>query len=181
MTHNLSILVLVLFLSFPLNAEAIQAGERSNETNRVPETSTDILRIQERLSALDAKSEEIISLKESLKTRNTFSIWFSFLLGASTLIVTGIGVFIAIFSFFGYRKIITSTEDIANKVALEETKKVIASLAQKEIKNLLKDGELDQELIEASERVIYRGVQRPEQSATQSSSDSQQVDGEGEQ
>ncbi|MNR19034.1 hypothetical protein D3C85_1357980 [compost metagenome] len=66
-----------------------------------------------------------LSKLEDSKSEIKFVEWIGILLAAVSAIVTVLGVFIAIFSFFGYKKIVSSTTDLATTIATDiSTKKV---------------------------------------------------------
>ncbi len=79
-----------------------------------------------------------------------FSIWSSILLGSVAVIVTVLGVGIAILSFIGYRELIQKGTESAKLIAAERTKL--------EFDQFIADGKLDAVIAEGINRIVYRGI-----------------------
>lgn len=92
-----------------------------------------------------------------------FAIWIGILLASITVILTVLGIAMAIFSFFGYKKIMSSAKDVATSISTTEATKITKSLAPTVTKNvllkLIDEGKFDEIIENAVEEVTYRGIQ----------------------
>ncbi|MEZ8388252.1 hypothetical protein AB6C53_03175 [Vibrio splendidus] len=110
-------------------------------------------------------AQQIIALSSS-KDDMSYAFWVSILLACVTIIVTVLGVVIAIISFFGFNHVKQSAKDaaeklsrsVASEVAKEESNKKINEVAKTEIARLLDGGEL-QEHLESAVDLIVRDKQ----------------------
>lgn len=81
----------------------------------------------------------------------TFPVWTSILLGCVAVIVTTLGVGLAIFSFFGYRETMRRSSEIAENTS--------AAIAREEIVKRMENGDFKETIEEAIDRVAFRGFQ----------------------
>ncbi|MAL99672.1 MAG: hypothetical protein CL583_14615 [Alteromonadaceae bacterium] len=81
----------------------------------------------------------------------TFPVWTSILLGCVAVIVTTLGVGLAIFSFFGYREAMRRSSEIAENTS--------ALIAREEIVKRMENGDFKETIEEAIDRVAFRGFQ----------------------
>ncbi len=89
----------------------------------------------------------IVPIKSSTqKSKMGFNEWAGVLLGSVAVIVTVLGVGIAIFSFFGYREIMRRSKEIATEQAKEE------------ISKQMRDGGFDETIKDAVNKITYRGI-----------------------
>ncbi|MDT3282980.1 MULTISPECIES: hypothetical protein [Shewanella] len=111
----------------------------------------------------DLKSEQQ-ELKNSLtEIENTnssmnYSMWISILLACVTVIITTLGVVVAVVAFYGYRNVRDSAKEaahiVASDVAKMEANIQINHVAKTEIARLLDAGELKEHLESAVDLII---------------------------
>lgn len=121
---------------------------------------------------LDDLKEEIQNITDKSDTNvTTFNVWSGILLGASALILTALGIVIAIFSFVGWRDIKSKSAEIAKEVALTEARLKLDQLIEsgefdtviREVVGKLADhGEFDAVVREIIDKLTYRGIQPTE-------------------
>lgn len=95
-----------------------------------------------------------------------FAQWSGILLGSVAIILTVLGIVIAIFSFIGYQKVKDSTEAAARDVAVQSVKDNIHKTTREELLEIFsRDGENKKEneniqkfLLDAVSKIIYRGI-----------------------
>lgn len=93
-----------------------------------------------------------------------FSTWTGILLACVTVIVTVLGVVMAIISFVGYRNFRSSTEeaarqishDVASEIAREEANNKITEVAKQEIARLIDEGQLKEQLESAVDLIVRK-------------------------
>lgn len=175
---NLSLLL--LFFSCIFSSEMGYAQTRSNElvekvdANHI--SSNDYSVMISTLSDLNKENKKLFMQVEELKSKLSkiedsksevkFVEWIGILLAAVSAIVTVLGVFIAIFSFFGYKKIVSSTTDLATTIATDISTKKVTEIAQKkvpasvqdELIKLVDQGRFDNAIYDAVIKVTFRGV-----------------------
>ncbi len=104
---------------------------------------------KEQQTKIDSLTRELNVLDEQLRSDKKgmgFEVWLGLTLASVTLIVTGLGVIIALLAFFGYSNI--------KKAATQAAVKKSESLVLKAIK----DGQFNQVIYSAVERAVYRGI-----------------------
>ncbi|PSW39347.1 hypothetical protein C0W40_21320 [Photobacterium leiognathi subsp. mandapamensis] len=92
------------------------------------------------------------------------STWVSILLGCVAVIITVLGVIVAILSIYGYKNLKDSTlkasiaiaETTTSDIAKEEVKKCIDSIAKNELIHLIDSGQLTSHLENAVDVIIRR-------------------------
>lgn len=96
-----------------------------------------------------------------------FAVWTGLLLACVAIILTTLGVVMAIFSFLGYKKITRSARDIstvisknvAEEVARDIAEKIAPHVTESVLVKLFEENKFDQVIKDAVEVVIYRGIQ----------------------
>ncbi len=114
---------------------------------------------------------ELASQKEA-NTNLEFPVWISIVLGCVAILVTVLGVIVAILSIFGYQKIKDSATKIAEEKTLETATTVakdvvndqLQGIASTEVARLIAEGELREELERAVDMILRRN--RDTQNAT---------------
>ncbi|WP_346534914.1 hypothetical protein [Acinetobacter sp. 8_A20231192] len=114
---------------------------------------------------------ELASQKEA-NTNLEFPVWISIFLGCVAILVTVLGVIVAILSIFGYQKIKDSATKIAEEKTLETATTVakdvvndqLQGIASTEVARLIAEGELREELERAVDMILRRN--RDTQNAT---------------
>jgi hypothetical protein len=176
------IMAIILISSFPASAtlgktevsikpqlissESIPQLEITSEKNHSEQYAVkgldESLRQQHRLDHLEDKVESITS-----SSGMNFAVWTGILLASVAIILTSLGVVMALFSFLGYKKIMNSARDISTtiseKISRDVAKEVAENLAPEVTENvlikLLDEKKFDIIINEAVEKIIYRGVQ----------------------
>lgn len=112
--------------------------------------------------ALDQLNKDYYNLKiafESQKKHDdsiSFSSWASFLLTAVAVIVTVLGVVIALISFVGYREIKVQANAIATKAAEDQVKEKLHGIAIQEFGKLINQGAFNKQLNSAVDMILRR-------------------------
>lgn len=127
--------------------------------------------VQNQNIAIDDLKKELAK-KDDSKLENTFtySVWTSILLGVAALILGGVGIGVAVLSFFGYKELLAKGTEEASKVANEVAKNVTKervdsemTLKSKEaIDSLVQSGYLEPIIEEIVQKFIYRGIDEGE-------------------
>ena len=137
--------------STPLNQEElILLIEKQNET--IQKITSDVQKIQYRDNGI------------------TFPIWTSILLGCVAILVTVLGVIIAIISFVGYRNFEQSakktseqiSEATATRIAQDVADQTINQVAKDELARLIDEGELTRHLESAVDMIVRKKSNRDE-------------------
>lgn len=120
--------------------------------------SSQNLALIERNELLEQRIVTLMMLQDDngVQTRDsdsnvTFAIWISILLGCVAVIVTTLGVGLAVFSFFGYRETMRRSAEIAKDTAAET--------AIQEIVRRMENGDFKHVIEEAVDRVAFRSFQ----------------------
>ena len=122
------------------------------------------------LSEIESLRKEVRYLKEKTesykndidnKENSSSSFLISSILTGATLIITALAVGIALFSFYGYRKLLSVAEDKAQETAITKTREII--------EERVKQGQFDDTISDAIEMIAMRGIFDPslEQSNSQ--------------
>ncbi|MFW5394144.1 hypothetical protein V1951_23095, partial [Yersinia sp. 2544 StPb PI] len=78
------------------------------------------------------------------------------------VILTALGIVMALFSFFGYKKMINSAKDAATKIstqkASEVTEKLAPEVTESVLLKLIDQGNFDALIFDAVQKVTYRGI-----------------------
>lgn len=134
------------------NGESIQFVHESNASafrNLKVDELIQIVKIQqEKLRELEFRQHE------ASDKGFTFVTWVGVLLACVTVIVTILGVAIALVTFFGYRATIAKAESVAALKAIEA--------GEKEIAKQFAAGGFDAAIQEAVDKVVYRGMSNSE-------------------
>ena len=101
-----------------------------------------------------SKLEEKIVLLESRRGKIEFTEWAGILLACVSVILTVLGVVIAILSFFGYRAAVKKAEDIASS----KTEETVSKIAGEIISEKIDDGAFNDLIVEAVDKVTFRGI-----------------------
>lgn len=107
--------------------------------------------IQSQKKIINEMEFELKSLKgKPLTNGTTFEVWSGILLGCVAVMVTILGVGVALLSFIGYRELIKKGTEKASLVAAEKT--------EKEFQRFIKQGKLDAVIAEGINRITYRDI-----------------------
>ncbi len=119
------------------------------------ETNAEIKNLRDLISD---QNEVIRDLQIELKSQSnkpitngiTFEVWSSILLGSVAVLVTVLGVGVALLSFIGYRELIEKGTEKASLVAAKQT--------EVQFQRFIQQGKLDAVIAEGINRVAYRGI-----------------------
>lgn len=107
--------------------------------------------LKQKVSTLAESQNAKAQLQNSSNDSVTFPIWTSILLGCVAVIVTTLGVGLAIFSYFGYREAMRRSAEIAKDTAAE--------VAKSEIIRKMENGDFKKVIEEAIDRVAFGSFQ----------------------
>ena len=130
--------------------DLIQENFISTEEESAAETSR-------RLDEYAQKIQELKSQIETLEKPDRFDL-SAILLTAVAVIVTVLGVILAIISFYGYRNIKKIAEKVARKAAQKTVRALLEETTVETIGKLLDEGKFDKLIAMTVETVAYRGV-----------------------
>ncbi|ETO21512.1 hypothetical protein RFI_15691 [Reticulomyxa filosa] len=101
-------------------------------------------------------------LKKTKKKGMSFEVWAGILLAAAALLITILGVFIAILSIYGYKKIMTSAQEAAASKSKEAAEHIMKTMIEKAttdaLIDIIENGKLNSVINESVEKVVYRGI-----------------------
>lgn len=155
-------IILTLFISLlclqPLHASnesTVITAAQYNHANeaKIKELESIITTQQGALKELNEKYSTLLNKLESDQNKESnfnFAIWVTILLGCVTIIITVLGVVVALISIFGYKKIKDSAQliaeekskEIASQIAEDEVNKQLHGITITEIARLIDDGKL---------------------------------------
>lgn len=127
--------------------------DQANQAN-IKELQSIITTQQEALKELNEKYSTLLNKLESDQNNKesnfNFAIWVTILLGCVTIIITVLGVVVALISIFGYKKIKDSAQliaeekskEVASQIAKDEVNKQLHGITIIEIARLIDDGKL---------------------------------------
>lgn len=92
-----------------------------------------------------------------------FAVWSGIVLTCVAVILTALGIVMAIFSFFGYKKMINGAKEAATKISTEKatevTEKLVPSITETVLLKMLDEGKFDDLIFDGIEKVAYRGIE----------------------
>lgn len=150
--------------------EASKTETVANERLKESISTTDLKSLIEQQNAIiTSMQSEQLKLKNKLQhyeNQANFSTWVGTLLACVTIIVTVLGVVVAIISFFGFKHVKDSaknaaeeiSEKTASEVARDEASKNITQVARVEVARLLDTGELKDHLEDAVDLIVRSKV-----------------------
>lgn len=154
--------------SLPREAQKqLQAAAAPSQERDINQLTNELTRSNKKyMETIESQKEKIASLENKLDNGITFSVWSGIVLSSASVIVTVVGVLIALLSFIGYRQIKEATERSANTMAEEVAKKIAEQVAmnrtpietQKALISLIDDHKFDEIIQSSVEKIIYRGI-----------------------
>lgn len=118
--------------------------------------------IKEQAQTIKELKTELKVLRERKPEGMSFEVWAGILLACAALLLTILGIGIAMLSIFGYRKIIKNSSEsaqrIADKVARETSASTIQHATTEALIKLLEEGAFDGVIRDAVETISYRGM-----------------------
>lgn len=106
----------------------------------------------------DDLKNEISKLKEKQRTPSWVE-WVGILLACVAAIVTTFGVFVALFSFYGYKKIIDETKRIAEEKTETTIPDVLPNYTRNALIELIENGSFNDVIKDAVLKVTFRGIE----------------------
>lgn len=145
------------------NAGAVNPQGFTGEPQHVADNSKEEgRRVDDLMQLVEIQQEKLreLELRQEKVSDNGFNFvtWVGVLLACVTVIVTILGVAIAILTFFGYRATIAKAESVAETVAALKA----VEAGEKEIARQFAAGGFDTAIQRAVDKVIYRGLENPE-------------------
>lgn len=138
----------------------IDSAELNATQNRVSQLEAEIKTQQNSIAKLNA---ELKAFTDSRSDGMSFEVWTGILLACSALLLTILGIGIALLSIFGYRKIVRSSSESAQKIATKVAQETSVATANEatstELQRLIKMGAFNAVIREAIETISYRGLQ----------------------
>ena len=115
---------------------------------------------------IEELQNQLLKKSERVDKNIDFPVLTSFLLGASTLITAGVGIGVAILSFFGYQEILNkgttaaklTAETVATEIAAEKIDSEIRTKALQAINDSVESGLFDEIIDERIAKMTFRGV-----------------------
>lgn len=143
------------------------SGQESITDNNVNEISRDrdVILLD---SLVSEQKKQIQYMQEKLeKLENSsglnFAVWTGIVLASVAVILTALGIVMALFSFVGYKKMINSAKDAAERISTDKASEVTEKLApvvtESVLLKLLDKGNFDAIIFEAVQKVTYRGIE----------------------
>ena len=101
---------------------------------------------------------EIKAISKSI----AFPVWISILLGSVSVIIVTLGVVLTAFSFMGFNKLKSRSQEIAEDIAMKTTKDLIPKSAEKVLKNHIEEGGFNALIEQAVDKVVFSNMKDPE-------------------
>lgn len=122
--------------------------------------------VQSQNKIIEELQNQLSSKSERVDKNIDFPVLTSFLLGAATLITAGVGIVVAILSFFGYQEILNkgtqaaklTAEKVATEIAAEKIDSEIRVKALQAIDDSVESGLFDEIIDERIAKMTFRGV-----------------------
>jgi hypothetical protein len=118
-------------------------------------------------SLVNDQNQQILHMQEKIDKLEdssglNFAVWTGILLTSVAVILTALGIVMALFSFLGYKKMIKSAKDAATKISIEKASEVTEQLApevtESVLLKLINQGNFDTLIFDAVQKVTYRGI-----------------------
>ncbi|WGO83622.1 hypothetical protein [Arsenophonus apicola] len=119
-------------------------------------------------SLINDQKQQILHMQKKINKLEdnsglNFAVWTGILLASVSIILTVLGIVMAIFSFFGYRNMKNRAKDAATKISIEKASEVTEQLApevtERVLLKLINEGNFNKLIFEAVQKITYRGVE----------------------
>lgn len=146
------------------NVQTSELSSQSEKLALMKHNESDVLTLN---SLVNEQKQQILHLQEKINKIEdssglNFAIWSGILLTSVAVILTALGIVMAVFSFFGYKKMINSAKESATKISTEKASEVTEKLApevtESVLLKLMDQGNFDTLIFEAVQKVTYRGI-----------------------
>lgn len=129
------------------------ASEESNENHLnsdIPKEKDVQNYSKKQILALEKK---VASLEEE-RSNVSFTEWTGVLLACISVMLTVLGIVIAILSFIGYRSTVKKAEEIATN----KTEETVSVITRKMLSEKIEDGSFNDIIEEAVDKVVFKGI-----------------------
>ncbi|EOV9631362.1 hypothetical protein ACN5LM_002910, partial [Cronobacter dublinensis] len=117
--------------------------------------------VNDQKQQISQMQEKIDKLEDS--SGLNFAVWSGILLTSVAVILTALGIVMAVFSFFGYKKMINGAKEAATRISTEKasevTEELVPNITETVLLKLLEEGKFDDLIFEGIEKVAYRGIE----------------------
>lgn len=121
-------------------------------------------RITKLKSSLDAQKDEIVKLQNKFNEENgfDFEFWMAIMLTGVTVLLTIIGIGIAVLSLFGFRNMLKKSaqkaSEVAGTAAENKAEEVANSAVNSQLIKYIEEGRFDRIIALEVEKQTYRGI-----------------------
>ncbi|EKR7626535.1 hypothetical protein P9D04_004537, partial [Escherichia coli] len=116
--------------------------------------------INSQKNEIEVMRNKINSLENS--SGMNFAVWTGILLASVAVILTVLGIAMAVFSFFGYKKIMDSVKEVATTISTTEaaivSERLAPTVTEDVLLKLIEGRSFDKIIYEAVQKVTYRGI-----------------------
>lgn len=148
-------------------SESKQADNNKNISNENITTYLESKKITELTSLINSQKVEIEVMRNKVTSLENssgmnFAVWTGILLASVAVILTVLGIAMAVFSFFGYKKIMDSVKDVATTISTTEaaivSERLAPTVTEDVLLKLIEGRSFDKIIYEAVQKVTYRGI-----------------------
>lgn len=148
-------------------SETKQADNNKNISNENITTYLESKKITELTSLINSQKVEIEVMRNKVTSLENssgmnFAVWTGILLASVAVILTVLGIAMAVFSFFGYKKIMDSVKDVATTISTTEaaivSERLAPTVTEDVLLKLIEGRSFDKIIYEAVQKVTYRGI-----------------------
>lgn len=132
-----------------------------------PKTHSESKEITELTSLINSQKVEIEVMRDKISSLENssgmnFAVWTGILLASVAVILTVLGIAMAVFSFFGYKKIMDSVKEVATTISTTEaaivSERLAPTVTEGVLLKLIEGRSFDKIIFEAVQKVTYRGI-----------------------
>ncbi|EIC5005006.1 hypothetical protein K9798_004750, partial [Salmonella enterica] len=148
-------------------SETKQTDNNKNISNENATTYFESKKITELTSLINSQKVEIEVMRNKVTSLENssgmnFAVWTGILLASVAVILTVLGIAMAVFSFFGYKKIMDSVKDVATTISTTEaaivSERLAPTVTEDVLLKLIEGRSFDKIIYEAVQKVTYRGI-----------------------
>jgi hypothetical protein len=132
-----------------------------NDNEQLQKQLSEALSTLKRLESLQFQNSELQSEMSTFKEKQrtpSWVEWIGILLASVAAIITTFGVFIAIFSFFGYKKIIDESKNVAEAKVEKTIPELLPEYTKRYLIELIEDGSFNEIIENSVAKVTFRGI-----------------------
>ncbi|WP_235810702.1 hypothetical protein [Siccibacter turicensis] len=150
-----------------IRTPVVESGRMKSGSEEVVSQSLQSQDISALNSLVNDQSKQILYMQKKIDNLENnsglnFAVWTGILLTSVAVILTILGIVMALFSFLGYKKMIASAkiaaERISTKKASEVTERLAPSVTESVLLKLINEGNFDALIFDAVQKVTYRGT-----------------------